>query len=105
MTSRDFCYWLQGYFELLPNELPASLTPYQVDTVRKHLSLVFLHEIDPSVGPPEHQAALNAVHSASPSFKFSDGGGPYEHSPHQLFDPPTPPTEPPPPKDKPVHRR
>lgn len=71
MTSRDFCYWLQGYFEIhnvnMPNnqkELRGGLTNHQVDVVRKHLALVFKHEIDPGAGPPEHQAELNAIHSA-----------------------------------------
>lgn len=64
MTSRDFCYWLQGYFEI--NATAAShpeLSVEQVDCIRKHLALVFIHEIDPSAGPPEHQAKLNAVHA------------------------------------------
>lgn len=46
MTSRDFCYWLQGFFELQgTNE---ALTTEQVQIIRNHLKLVFLHEIDPS---------------------------------------------------------
>jgi hypothetical protein len=27
---------------------------------------VFVHEIDPSAGPPEHQAKLDAVHAPPP---------------------------------------
>ncbi len=60
MTSRDFCYWLQGYFEISPPD--ASLSAEQAEMVRRHLELVFKHEIDPSQGPPEHQAELNAIH-------------------------------------------
>ena len=61
MTSRDFCYWLQGYFELNPAE-GAALGPNQVACIKKHLALVFVNEIDPSMGPPEHQAELNEIH-------------------------------------------
>lgn len=31
--------------------------------VRKHLDLVFAHEIDPSMGDAKHQEKLNKIHS------------------------------------------
>jgi hypothetical protein len=63
MTSRDFCYWLQGFFEL--NEVSSELlTAHQLKVIKAHLAMVFLHEIDPSAGPPEHQAKLDAAHAA-----------------------------------------
>lgn len=46
MTSKDFVYWLQGFFEL--SEPNKALTPEQVKSIKNHLKLVFLHEIDPS---------------------------------------------------------
>ena len=46
MTSKDFAYWLQGFFELSNANTP--LTEKQVQTIKNHLKLVFLHEIDPS---------------------------------------------------------
>jgi hypothetical protein len=46
MTSRDFCYFLQGFFELQGTN--QALTPEQVQIIRNHLKLVFLYEIDPS---------------------------------------------------------
>lgn len=65
MTSRDFAYWLQGYFEL--GDAPSdTLNASQVATIRKHLALVFVHEIDPGAGPPAHQAILDAIHRPSP---------------------------------------
>lgn len=73
MTSRDFCYWLQGYFELGVNSgggLNINLNAAQVDVIRKHLTLVFVHEIDPSAGPPVHQAELNKVHSGTSAPKI-----------------------------------
>lgn len=60
MKSRDFCYWLQGYFELRAKG--ESMTPEQVACVERHLSMVFLHEIDPSFPDGEK---LDVAHSAS----------------------------------------
>jgi hypothetical protein len=60
MTARDFCFWLQGYFELRPGE--HEISAHQVETIRKHLYLVFAHEIDPKMGNSEHQDLLNKIH-------------------------------------------
>lgn len=38
MTPRDFCYWLQGHFEM--ND-PKCFTTKQVAMVKAHLDLVF----------------------------------------------------------------
>jgi hypothetical protein len=46
MRSVDFCYFLQGFFEL--SEPNKALTAEQVQTIKNHLKLVFLYEIDPS---------------------------------------------------------
>lgn len=62
MTSRDFCYWLQGYFEIRGEPVEA-MEPRQVEMIKRHLALVFKHEIDPSQGSAEHQVELNAIHS------------------------------------------
>lgn len=62
MTARDFCYWLQGVFEVGGVK---QLDERQTDLVRRHLALVFAHEIDPSAGPPEHQKVLDAIHAAA----------------------------------------
>ncbi len=64
MTSREFCYWLQGYFEICAaNPAPTSgLTATQAKSVKRHLNMVFAHEIDPSAGPPEVQEKLNKIH-------------------------------------------
>lgn len=61
MTSRDFAYWLQGFFEI--DAAPSQpLNGTQVDTIKRHLALAFKHEIDPSFGDAEKQKALNAIH-------------------------------------------
>lgn len=66
MTSREFCYWLQGHFEIVAENpsTTSGLTATQVDIVRKHLAMVFLHEIDPSY---PNQTGLNKLHSQSNS--------------------------------------
>ena len=64
MTSRDFCFWLQGFFEISgATGGGAALGNEEVDLIRRHLDLVFKHEIDPSMGPKPHQAALSAIHA------------------------------------------
>ncbi len=70
MTSRDFCYWLQGMFEL---GQPKSLDEVRTEQIRKHLQLVFVHEIDPSAGPPAHQTKLNEIHNP-PNPQTTSGG-------------------------------
>jgi hypothetical protein len=55
MTSRDFVFWLQGYFEILDPSLEAApfpLGPAQVKSIRDHLQLVFTHDINPPPPTP-----------------------------------------------------
>lgn len=60
MTSRDFAYWLQGFFEITDAK---EITPAQTDLIKKHLNMVFYHEIDPSYSKdPQHLADLQAIH-------------------------------------------
>lgn len=61
MTSRDFCYWLQGYFEVAN---PKEISTDQLEMIKRHLNLVFKHEIDSSMGPQEHQDELNKLHNS-----------------------------------------
>ena len=62
MTSRDFVYWLQGLFELSDVK---SLNEKQTELIKRHLALVFKHEIDPSAGDADVQSVLDAIHSPS----------------------------------------
>lgn len=62
MTSRDFCYWLQGYFEV---SQPWRISKEETEMIKKHLNLVFKHEIDPSMGDEKHQNELNEIHTPS----------------------------------------
>lgn len=43
MNPRDFCYWLQGYFEVGKS---SDLSKEQVEVIRKHLRLVFDNVIE-----------------------------------------------------------
>jgi hypothetical protein len=59
MTSRDFCYWLQGFFELTND---VQIDPKQNEKIRNHLAMVFKHEIDPSFGDKKHVEELAKLH-------------------------------------------
>jgi hypothetical protein len=61
MKAENFAYWLQGYFEILNKAEPLSLE--QVECIKRHLSMVFYHDIDPKMGNKEHQKALTELHS------------------------------------------
>lgn len=64
MNSRDFCYWLQGFFEINElNNTSNELNDKQVKCIKNHLSMVFAHEIDPSFGDKDHQELLNILHA------------------------------------------
>jgi len=59
MKSVEFCYWLQGLFEVAE---PTSLNEKQTEIIKRHLNLVFIHEID-EMYPPEQKEALDAAHA------------------------------------------
>jgi len=59
MTSRDFAYWLQGFFEISENK---EITENQTQIIKNHLNMVFKHEIDPSFGDDKHQEVLQNLH-------------------------------------------
>ena len=62
MRSRDFAYWLMGYFEIDGDE-NRPLAAEQVGKIRSHLAMVFKHEIDPSFGDKKAQEELQKIHS------------------------------------------
>lgn len=41
MTTENFAYWLQGFFELQGVKPGEGLSPAQVNTIREHLALAF----------------------------------------------------------------
>jgi hypothetical protein len=64
MNSIDFCFWLQGYFEISG---ATEISEAQTKIVKEHLNLVFKHEIDPvrekQTSTPAH--VLNKVHNGN----------------------------------------
>ena len=62
MTSRDFAYWLQGLFELGD---PTAFDEKQTELIKRHLALVFEHDIDPSAGSPHVQKKLSDIHDGN----------------------------------------
>lgn len=60
MTSVNFAFWLQGFFEIAN---PKEINETETKLIKAHLNLVFKHEIDPSMGDQKHQDELNAIHS------------------------------------------
>ena len=50
MKAENFCFWLQGFFEL---QAPASITPEQAEQIRTHLALVFKHDPAMAHEPPK----------------------------------------------------
>lgn len=63
MKSVEFCYWLQGLFEVGE---PTSLSEKQTDLIKRHLNMVFVHEIDATY-PADQQQKLNDAHSGMPT--------------------------------------
>ena len=63
MKASEFCYWLQGYFEVSGS---VAIDSQQAAVIQRHLSLVFKHDLDPKQGTPEYQAELQAIHDGVP---------------------------------------
>lgn len=70
MTSRDLCFWLQGMFELTETK---QLDEKQTEMLKKHLALVFKHEIAPSVNEPAKPVAT-LIPSVWPAQGATAGG-------------------------------
>lgn len=65
MKATEFCYWLQGMFELSGNSLQ-TINAEQLEIIKKHLNMVFIHDIDPSY-PASQQQQLNETHNGGHS--------------------------------------
>jgi hypothetical protein len=73
MKASEFCYWLQGFFELRRAASQAADAPdgvkinaAQSAVIERHLNMVFHHDLDPKQGTPEHQEELQAIHDGLP---------------------------------------
>ena len=51
MTSRDFAFWLQGYFEIVGEDTSSVLTINQMKIIK-----------NPSMGDTQNQQVLNEIH-------------------------------------------
>ena len=70
MKSEQFCYWLQGLFEL---KNPKELDEVQVKIIKNHLKLVFLYDIDPSyTEDPRLNKIFNNIHDGKDPFDCED---------------------------------
>jgi hypothetical protein len=91
MQSRDFCFWLQGFFELSGED--AVLSADQAAMIRRHLDMVFHHEIAPE--PTGVQARERAAPPAptrpvpvSPPTPAPDPGRQPDRTPEPPYQPP-----------------
>lgn len=60
MMPRDFCYWLQGFFEINSagysdkTDVSAGITDARAKVIQRRLAMVEIHEIDSSCGDEKH---------------------------------------------------
>lgn len=69
MTSRDFAYWLHGFFEILEassNRPAEGLTEGQVALIKRHLALVFKNESENSTATPSVKPLPNNFYPGPP---------------------------------------
>ncbi len=79
MKTTEFCYWLQGYFEMRAKgrDEDVGLTGAQARCIEQHLALVFQHDIDPATEPdPAKAEILQALHDGKPPRPQMGGVGP-----------------------------
>ena len=60
MTPRDFCYWLQGYFEL---SAKGKIDANQIEIIKNHLAMGFATHIDPTFGDYQTREMLSKIHN------------------------------------------
>lgn len=60
MKSESFVYWLQGFFEISE---ATTLNEKQIQIIKNHLNMVFVHDIDPKLGSEDHLDRLMETHN------------------------------------------
>lgn len=73
MQSRDFCFWLNGFFELGGGA--DGFTTQQVALVKQHLALVFEHDASVNRGVGTHPAPQHPVPNPLPRFPYPGTSG------------------------------
>ncbi len=87
MQSRDFCFWLQGFFEL--NDDARTINAEKAEIIRRHLDLVFAHEIEPmALERPAHDEPKRPVPQPAPKDPEPERERPQENSPPRVTQPP-----------------
>jgi hypothetical protein len=71
MNTVDFCYWLQGYFEVSGD---TEISAEKAEIIKNHLDLVFKHEIDPlrESETTTSTEVLNQTHSPNTNWLKND---------------------------------
>ena len=59
MNRVNFCYWLQGYFEIAN---PKGISKEELKMIKSHLQLTFKNDIDLEYGDKSHQKKLSELH-------------------------------------------
>jgi hypothetical protein len=70
MKPLDFCYWLQGYFEITGNSGTISAEQYRM--IKEHLASVFTDEIMKSPSIPLNPITKEQVDKITEEFKYYD---------------------------------
>lgn len=58
MSSLEFCYWLQGYFEIRREEV--GLSDKQIEIIKDHLQLIF-NKVTPNRNVPNYYPSIGSV--------------------------------------------
>ena len=77
MNTIDFCFWLQGFFEVTE---ATEVTPKQVEMIKNHLNLVFKHEIDP-LRESQTTASVDELNHAHTPIPIGINKPPYTSNP------------------------
>ena len=65
-----------GWYELKETiDHREGATPETMEMIKRHLDLVFKHDLDPKAGPPEYQAELNHIHNGPNATITNDPDG------------------------------
>lgn len=67
MKAHEFCFWLQGHFEL--GDTSGGLSSEKLEVVKRHLAMVFAHDIDKRDVMPQEAAQLGQIHAGIAPFK------------------------------------
>jgi len=75
VDARDFCFWLQGFFEIAEaqggvwNESTRVINSGQIDCIQAHLNLAFKHDIDPQINKGLSEVEVTALDTIHESYK------------------------------------